>query len=109
MLVSTLTTDTWSSDKFRRTVDTSWICIAAWMISILKTLSCVMVASCIIAVALDMCALACKFTDENYHLKDVYDPFKDIVVCTLKSAVVVIHFEFFCLVISHLCIKFSSI
>ena len=31
-LVSTLTTDTWSSDKFRRTVDTSWVCIAAWMI-----------------------------------------------------------------------------
>jgi hypothetical protein len=94
------------------------------MIRILTTLSCVMVASCIVAVALYMCRvglviilgllmiwnwLTCGFTDENDHLKDVYDPFKDIVVFTLKNTVVVIHFEFFCLVISHLCIKFSSI
>ena len=51
-LVSTLTTDAWSSDKFRRTVDTSCVCIAAWMISILTTLSCMVVAFCIVVVAI---------------------------------------------------------
>ena len=87
------------------------------MISILTTLSCVVVAFCIVAVAIYMISglmtiwnwLTCGFADENDHLKDVYDPFKDILVFTLKNAVVAIHFEFFCLVISHLCIKFSSI
>jgi len=86
------------------------------MISImsLTTLSCVVVAFCIVAVALYMILglmtiwnwLTCGFTDENDHLKDVHEPLKDIVVFTL---IVVIHFEFFCLVIFHLCIKFSSI
>ena len=108
-LVSTLNTDTWSSDKFRRTVDTSCVCIAAWMISILTTLSCVMVALSCVVVALGMILgliwLTCGFTDGKDHLKDVYVPLMGIV----GSLIVVIHLEFFCLAISSLCIIFSSI
>ena len=108
-LVSTLTTDTWSSDKFRRMVDTSCVCIAAWMISILTTLSCVMLALYIVVVALYMILglmtiwnwLTCRPTDEhlmNGYLKVMFELF-----------IVVISLEFFCLAISSLCIIFSSI
>ena len=112
-LVSTLNTDTWSSDKFRRMVVTSCVCIAAWMISILTTLSCLVVALCIVVVAIYMILglmkiwkwLTCRPTDEIDHLNDVHEPLKGIV----GLLIVVIHLEFFCLAISSLCIRFSSI
>ena len=105
-LVSTLTTDTWSSDKFRRTVDTSCVRIAAWMISILTTHSCVVVALYLILGLMTIRNwLTCRLTDEIDHLKHVHEHLKAIVV----SLNVVINLEFFCLVISGLCIRFSSI
>jgi hypothetical protein len=87
------------------------------MISILTTLSCVVVAFCIVAVASHMILglmviwkwLTCGITDENDHLKDVHESVKNMVVFIVIHIIVVIHFEFFCLGISGLCIRFSSI
>ena len=82
------------------------------MICILTTLSCVMVALCIvvaIGIILGLMTiwnwLTCRLTDEIDHLKGVHEHLKAIVILLI----VVITLEFFCLVIYGLCIRFSSI
>ena len=76
------------------------------MISILTTLSCVMVALCMI-LGLMMISPTCQSVPD--HLKDMNVPLKGIPVSPLEALIVAISLEFYCLVISGLCIGFSSL